>query len=772
MTNAAAMITENVARTDTVVPPPIAYIVSRFPRLTETFILREIIELQRRGQPVLVFPLLSVQQRVRHTENSMLAGRIHYTPYLSREVLAANLEYIMRSPGRYLKTFFRVFWGNRGSLYLWSRGLALFPKSVCIARRIAVSGARHIHAHFATHPALAAMIASDLTGMGFSFTAHAHDIFVHRCMLREKIQRARFVVTISEFNRRYLLRIARGIPEEKIHVVRCGVAPEQYGRRPLRNHTDRAIPHILCVASLEPYKGIEYLIRACARLRRSVPEFQCSIIGEGRDRTRLSTLIRELQLEREVHLLGPQMQDEVAERLSRADLFVLPSVVAQDGQMEGIPVALMEAMASGIPVIATQISGIPELIDHGHSGLLVPPGDESALAEALSVLCLRQDLRDQFGLRGREKVSAGFQLRKNVASLDSLFRAASSGNSAFQRKSNNVSPELVAGIRQILLRGSSGHATDEMQIAIEALHPGAGGHDSSVFVVRVHGFYPGLILKQHRPRQKPENAGQCARREYEILLHLAQQLPRLSPHFGVPEVLAFFPEFNALLISECPGENLGRQLRWAQFRRGSFGTAAILRGAAASGEWLGTFHEATLRHEAADSKIRYDIESFFESDLQTCARLGLDERLALQVSGRFAREFPVALAADLQWTGHHGDFGPHNVFLSPERTLVIDFEGFRIGHPVEDVADFLVLVDLLPSYHAGASLRRGIREAFLAGYTGRRPLKLDLIKIFELQALVKRMAHNPQLDPSHSAQFGSRRERLLRSYRRHFEVLL
>ncbi len=244
---------------------PVVYIMSRFPLITETFILREMLELERQGLRLAVFPLLRARPKVRHAEVGRLKAEVHYTPFLSLPIVQANLRQLLRAPGRYLRLLRRVLKGNLGSANLFVGALGIFPKSVYFARLVEELGAAHVHAHFATHPALAALVISELTGVGYSFTAHAHDIFLHERMLAEKIERARFVVSISEFNKRYMLGRAPSVEPEKIKVVHCGIEPEKYGSRPetaAGQGPRGGAPTALCVAALQPYKGIKYLVRA------------------------------------------------------------------------------------------------------------------------------------------------------------------------------------------------------------------------------------------------------------------------------------------------------------------------------------------------------------------------------------------------------------------------------------------------------------------------------------------------------------------------------
>ena len=408
---------------------PVAYIMSRFPLLTETFILRELLELERQGLAIAILPLLRERPSVVHEEVDRLAAEIHYTPFLSLPIIKANLHFLRRDPGRYLRLLWSVLKLNWGSANLCLGALGIFPKSVYFARLIERLGVRHVHAHYATHPALAAYIISELTDVGFSFTAHAHDIFLHQHMLREKVERAQFVVAISQFNKEYLLRCAPRVSPEKIQVVHCGIELANYDAAGEPGQSDAAGDAItaVCVGSLQPYKGIKHLVHACAEVVRSNPAFRCVVIGEGVDRPELEALIAELDLQGTVELLGGRPQHEVAALLREADLFVLPSIVAPTGQMEGIPVALMEAMASRLPVVSTRLSGIPELVEDGVSGLLVAPADERALAAALIKLCNDSQLRRDMGERGRRRVAEEFQLGGNVAQLRTLFEDAVRG---------------------------------------------------------------------------------------------------------------------------------------------------------------------------------------------------------------------------------------------------------------------------------------------------------------------------------------------------------
>ncbi len=396
----------------------IAYIVSRFPHLPESFILREIDALEAHGSEVILCPLVRHRERVSHPETRRWIERAWYTPFISPAIARDVLRELGRQPARATRAIVEPLARVATTPNFLVGTLGILPKSFHLARRLKAAGVDHIHAHFATHPTMAAWIIHRLTGISYSFTAHAHDIYVHTAMLRQKMADARFVVAISEYNRALLGRFG---DVAKVHVIHCGVNLERY---PLQQESPPGPFTILSVASLQPYKGLEYLIRACALLRdRQSGPFRCRIAGGGELRESLQQLIDQLQLREHVELLGPQTQDAVAALLQTAHLFVLPSIRTSSGKMEGLPVVLMEALAVGLPVISTSISGIPEIIRPGETGQLVPPADPAALADAIINVMRDPAAARAAGRRGRQLVEAEFSLDRNVEALRRLFDA-------------------------------------------------------------------------------------------------------------------------------------------------------------------------------------------------------------------------------------------------------------------------------------------------------------------------------------------------------------
>ncbi len=266
----------------------------------------------------------------------------------------------------------------------------MFLKSVAVADRARREDVAHVHAHFANHPATAAWIVHRLTGLPFSFTAHANDMFLSPPLLRQKVDEAAFVVTISEYNEVLLNRMT---PRSPIRVVHCGVDTATLARivRPRRGR------RVLCVASLEPRKGHRDLLEAFAELAAHDAELHLTLVGDGPERDAIVGHTRALGISDRVELTGPLSADDVRRELAAADVFVLASVADHTGRTEGIPVALMEAMAAGVPVVATRISGIPELVEG--VGRLVEPGAADELAAAISGRARRQPPRRGSGVR-------------------------------------------------------------------------------------------------------------------------------------------------------------------------------------------------------------------------------------------------------------------------------------------------------------------------------------------------------------------------------------
>jgi colanic acid/amylovoran biosynthesis glycosyltransferase len=393
----------------------VAYLVSRFPKLTETFVLYELLALEESGVAVDLYPLLRTRQRVAHPEVASWVRRARFRPFVSPAVLRAHLHFLRRAPARYLAALREVLRGTWGSANFFLGALAYFPKAVRFAYEMERDGVRHVHAHFCSHPALVALVVHRLTGIPYSFTAHGSDLHVERRMLEAKVRGAAFAVTVSEYNKRLMVDACGADAARSIHVIHCGADVDAFTARP---PAPREGPvRLLCVASFEEVKGHRHLVDACALLRARGVDFVCDLVGYGPLRRDTEARIARLGLGDRVRVHGAKPRPEVARMFREADVAVLASQPTREGKREGIPVVLMEAMASGLPAVSTRLSGIPELVEDGATGLLVPPADAAALADALERLARDPDLRRRMGQAGREKVTREFNLRTNAAAL-------------------------------------------------------------------------------------------------------------------------------------------------------------------------------------------------------------------------------------------------------------------------------------------------------------------------------------------------------------------
>ncbi len=374
---------------------------------------RKILELRRRAD----------QQAVMHADAAPLVARAHYTPFINWAIVWANLWFLLRRPLAYLNTLWTLVWANLGSPNYLVGGLAVFPKVVYFARQMQRDSVTHIHAHFANHPAAAAFAIHSLTGIPYSFTAHGADLQVDQHMLREKVAAADFVVTISDYNVEFIVEHCGEQARDRIKVIRCGVDTQVFRAdedwRPSNNQRPLTI---VCTGTMYEVKGHAYLIDACRLLDEQGVQFQCHLIGDGPLLESLNTQVKQSRLEDKVIFRGRLTRDEIAAQLRLADVLVAPSVPTDSGRREGIPVVLMEAMASGLPVVASAISGIPELIDDEENGLLLPPRDSQAIANALARLHGDRELRERLSEAAQRKVEEQYNLTRNAARLCELFQ--------------------------------------------------------------------------------------------------------------------------------------------------------------------------------------------------------------------------------------------------------------------------------------------------------------------------------------------------------------
>lgn len=395
-------------------PSQVAYIVLKFPTLSETFIVREIHALRDRGWQIDIYPLWRDDPDQVHPDVPSLLAHVRWTHPLSLAAFLATLTMLVRRPGRSLSALGLILSDLRRHPRRAIIGLGLFPVIVWMASDLERRGVRHVHAHFASYPTLAANIIQRLTGISYSFTAHAFDLYVDPSHLPNKVHDATFIVTISEYNRALIRSLSAGVTP--VHVIHCGVRIPQE----LPPFDPRRV-EIVSVARLEEKKGHTYLIEACRILRERGVSLHCTMVGGGPEMGRLWSQVQTAGLDGVVDLVGAQTSERVQAYLGQAGIFVLPSVVTPSGNAEGIPVALMEAMAAGVPVISTRTTGIPELVVDMETGLLVEPRDPVSLADAIERLLADEELRVGLREAAYAKVSAEFEIGANAREIERHF---------------------------------------------------------------------------------------------------------------------------------------------------------------------------------------------------------------------------------------------------------------------------------------------------------------------------------------------------------------
>ena len=398
---------------------PIAYLTGEYPRATDTFIQREVAALRALGLRVHTCSIrrTDAAHHVGPEQQQEAAATFHVleAAIAPHRLMAAHLGWLLRRPGAWLKAL-ALAWrcappGLRGRLYQ----LFYFAEAGVLAAHLRKRGVRHLHNHIATASGTVAMLAGEIAGIPHSFTLHGPDIFFapRRWRLDEKIARAAFVACISQFCRSQAMAFSDPAHWGKLHVVHCGIDPARYGPGPRGGEGLR----LLFIGRLAPVKGLPVLLEALARIAGDHPGLTLDLIGDGPARGMLKAQAAALGLSDRVRFLGYRSQGAVAEALAECDMLVLPSFA------EGLPVVLMEALAARLPVIATRIAGVPELVEDGVSGLLVPPGDVAALARAIGRLAGDAELRLKMGDAGARAVARGFSSRDEAARLARLFAA-------------------------------------------------------------------------------------------------------------------------------------------------------------------------------------------------------------------------------------------------------------------------------------------------------------------------------------------------------------
>lgn len=398
----------------------VGYVVKRYPRYSETFIVNEILAHEAAGEEIEIFSLLPPEDG--HFQDAISRVRAPVTYLPAKGLKVGDFWSTLDGAGEILPDLWGLLEEARGG------NVRYVYQAVVLASEVRLRGITHLHAHFATASTTVARLAARFARVPYTLTAHAKDIF-HESVsaedLRRKLNDAGATITVSDYNLEYL-RESYGRAAQRIRRIYNGLELERF---PYEEPRERAA-EIVAVGRLVEKKGFADLIEACALLRDRGVNFRCRIIGLGEQEPELRASVESLSLGDRVELPGPRPQGALIEAVQGAAVFAAPCVVGRDGNRDGLPTVLLEAMALGTPCVSTDVTGIPEVLRDRETGLMVPQRDPAALANAIERLLGDPTLRVELAGRARRLIEAEFDVHRNAALLRGAFEAAAHASAA------------------------------------------------------------------------------------------------------------------------------------------------------------------------------------------------------------------------------------------------------------------------------------------------------------------------------------------------------
>ena len=394
-------------------PLRVGYVLKKYPRLSETFVLDEILGLEAEGVDVAVFSLRPPDDGHFHAELAQVRADVCYLPPFGGVSVMDALRVVPALPGGGPRLARALAFLDRLPA---ERGPRLLVQALHLAKLAHAAGLDHLHAHFMTVAAHTAYLAHLLTDIPFTVTAHAKDVYradVDALVFREVAGAAEAVVTVCEANRRYIGDRILGQPGGRVTRVYNGVPVRELRARSVAGEPDL----VVAVGRLVEKKGFHVLLHACRILLDRGATFRCLLVGDGEEREALSRLRSRLGLDAHVELAGAMPRQQVLDRMRRARLLAAPCLTAVDGNRDALPTVLLEALALGLPVVATPVGGIPEIVDDGREGLLVPEGDPVALADAVGAVLGDDGLWRRLAAAGPAKALIRFDRERTIPQL-------------------------------------------------------------------------------------------------------------------------------------------------------------------------------------------------------------------------------------------------------------------------------------------------------------------------------------------------------------------
>lgn len=408
-------------------PRRVAYLLSLFPGLSETFVLNEVAAVEQAQLDLRLYSYKRpTPEDLLNPRAARYQGRVEYGGgFFAPRLLGLALATCLRHPLVMGSVLARLLLHHVDRPLVLAKSLAILPKTLYFARLMEREGVQHVHCHFGTFPAFGAWVIRRLTGIPYSFTVHAHDIYDYRNLLQVKMNEAELVVCNSEFNRRFLLRCYPDFPPARLRLIRTGIHVDQFQVELPAEPAPRTGPaRILAVGRVDPTKGYDLLIRVVDALLRSGREVEADVVGHVtqeryiiEEQARLLALVQDLGLEGRVRFHERLPFDQLLDCYRRADLFLLPCVTTPEGNSDGLPSVLVEAAAAGRPLVSTRISGIPELVEDGLTGRLLEEGDLEGLTAACAQLLDQPALALELARQAQRRVLEQWDIRVTSRSM-------------------------------------------------------------------------------------------------------------------------------------------------------------------------------------------------------------------------------------------------------------------------------------------------------------------------------------------------------------------
>ncbi len=417
----------NNTATDHIPPVKVAYVLKMYPRFSETFIINEILAHEEAGLDIEIFSLRPPNDGRFHEALARVRAPVNYLPSGG-----LKLSRFWTDINQASKQFSRLWLILASPIRKDPRDI---HQALLLAQAVKANGITHLHAHFGSIATTVARLAAQIAELPFSFTAHAKDIFhedVDSHDLRTKLDHAATTVTVSNFNLEYL-QSSYASAARNVRRIYNGIDLQRFAYAKPSNRPAK----IITVGRLVEKKGFSDLIAACALLAKTGRAFHCTIVGKGPLEQALRQQVQDLGLTQQVQLLGPRPQGEVARLVQEAAVFAAPCIIGNDGNRDGLPTVLLEAMALGTPCIATDVTGIPEVLHDEETGLMVPQHDPQSLATALKRLLDDAPLRTRLANKARQRIELSFDIKKNTAEMRTHFQLPETSKARYLRQSEH-----------------------------------------------------------------------------------------------------------------------------------------------------------------------------------------------------------------------------------------------------------------------------------------------------------------------------------------------